>query len=140
MTIRTLFHKYREFILYVSWGVLTTVVNYSVFYLCNPLLDDHYIAINVLAWVVSALFAFWSNKTFVFESKSWKPAVALPELGMFMGARLFSLGLETLLLWLCVENELLSVQIAKLLASVLVVILNYVFSKVFIFHKENQHG
>lgn len=139
MTIRTIYEKYREFILYVLWGTLTTVVNYSVFYLCGPLLDAHYIAVNVLAWVTSALFAFWSNKTFVFESKSWKPAVALPELGMFMGARLFSLSLETLLLWLCVENNLLSVRVAKIIASILVVILNYVFSKVFIFHKERSH-
>jgi len=140
MTIRTIYQRYREFILYVLWGTLTTVVNYSIFYLCGPLLENHYIAVNVLAWIISALFAFWTNKTFVFESKSWKMAVALPELGMFMGARLFSLGLETLLLWLCVESALLSVHIAKLLASILVVILNYVFSKVFIFHKENHHG
>ena len=135
MTIRSLLSKYKELILYGLWGVATTIVNFGVFFLCTRVWDIHYVIANVLAWTIAVLFAFWSNKCFVFESKSWAPRIAVPEFLKFTGARFFSGLLETGLLWLCVELLHFHDGVTKVAVSVLVVIANYIFSKLFIFHK-----
>lgn len=140
MTIRNLITKYKELILYIFWGAATTAVNYCAYFLCTRLGQMHYIAANVLAWLVAVLFAFWSNKCFVFKSTSWAPRFVLPELYKFTGARVFSGLLETGILWLGVDVLHFHDGITKLLVSVLVVILNYVFSKLFIFHRGNENG
>lgn len=140
MTIRTLYSKYRQLLLYVFWGAATTAVNYATYYLLRQI-DGLYILLSgAFAWLASVLFAFWSNKSFVFESKSWAPRVALPELWKFMEARLFSGALETFILWLCVEQLALPEGLTKVGASVLVVILNYVFSKLLIFPGGAKNG
>lgn len=138
--IRDLLIKYKELILYVFWGAATTAVNFIAYFLCTKVFHMHYVAANVLAWLVAVLFAFWSNKSFVFESKSWAPKVVIPELCKFTGARVFSGALETGLLWLCVDLLHFPDDIIKILAGILVIILNYIFSKLFIFRKGEQHG
>lgn len=140
MTIRGLFNKYKELILYMLWGSATTAVNYGAYFLFTRLGQMHYIAANALAWLVAVLFAFWSNKCFVFESKSWAPQIAVPEFIKFTGARLFSGVLETGILWLCVDQWHFHDGLTKLFASVVVIILNYVFSKLFIFRGGHENG
>ena len=119
----------RETILYVVFGVLTTAVNYAVYYFCRFLDVDYRIA-NVIAWIFAVLF--------VFESKSWKPAVALRELALFAGARIFSLLIEEGFLLFTVEVLHGNDRIMKLIAAVFVVIINYFFSKFFIFKKDGK--
>ena len=140
MKIRSLLAKYKELILYGLWGAATTVVNFGVYFLCTRIWSIHLVASNMLAWVAAVLFAFWSNKCFVFESKSWAPQVALPEFFKFTGARFFSGLLETWLLWLCVEQLHFHDGVTKVLVSILVVLLNYIFSKLFIFRGGNKNG
>lgn len=140
MTIRGLFYKYKELVLYMLWGAATTAVNYSAYFLCTRLGQMHYIAANTLAWLAAVLFAFWSNKRFVFESKCWALRVAVPEFCKFTGARLLSGVLETGILWLCVDQWHFHDGLTKLLASVLVIILNYIFSKLFIFRRGQENG
>ncbi|MBQ3252319.1 MAG: GtrA family protein [Oscillospiraceae bacterium] len=135
MKIRSLFYKYKEWILYLFWGFATTAVNYIVYFLCTRLGKFHYIPANILAWLWAVLFAFWSNKSFVFRSQSWQPNVVIPELCKFTGARILSGVLETGILWLCVDRMHLYDGLVKLLAGILVIILNYIFSKCFIFRK-----
>lgn len=135
MTFYARFRKYKEPLLYIIWGAATTAVNYCAYFLSTRLGQIHYIAANVLAWAVAVLFAFWANKCFVFESKSWKPAIAIPEFCKFTGARVFSGLLETGILWLGVDLLHFSDDVMKVLVSVLVVLLNYVFSKLFIFRR-----
>lgn len=140
MTIRKLVSKYKEPILYMVWGAATTAVNYGAYFLCTRLAQIHYVAANALAWLAAVLFAFCSNKYFVFASKSWAPRIAIPEFLKFTGARLFSGALETGILWLCVEQYHFPDGLTKLLAGVLVIIFNYVCSKFFIFAGRNQNG
>ena len=135
MTLRDMFYKYKEQILYLFWGAATTGVNYCVYFLCTRLFFLDIIPADALAWLCSVLFAFWTNKCFVFASKSWKPASAFPEFYRFAGARVFSGLLEMGILWLCVEVLHLHDGVVKLFASVLVVIANYIFSKLFVFRK-----
>ena len=140
----------RETILYLIFGVLTTVLNLAVFWLMNKAVGEALALVNnAVAFVVAVAFAYVTNKLFVFESKSWDSATLLKEIPAFVGARLFSFGLEELLLWLA--KDVLAVgkyslailgltigglMIAKILISVIVVILNYIFSKFFIFKKK----
>lgn len=152
--MKKLFHKLfnRETISYLFFGVLTTLVNLAVFWVLNKLLgEDLALFNNAVAFVAAVIFAYITNKLFVFESKSWSPETLRKEIPSFIGARLFSFGLEELLLWISKDVIQVSrfsvtglglviggLMIAKLLISVLVVILNYVFSKLFIFKQKKD--
>ena len=135
-TLRTLLQKHREIVSYVFWGVMTTAVNYVTYLLLTKGFHVYYLTSNVIAWTVSVLFAYFVNKLFVFQSRDWAWRVALRELWQMVASRIFSLGLETGILWLFVEKLLLNEFIVKLAANVLVVIVNYVLSKFIIFNKK----
>ena len=135
--IRPLLHKYRELISYVFWGVATTVVNYVTYFLLTKGLQVHYLTSNIIAWMVSVLFAYFVNKLFVFQSKTWVWRVALRELWQMTASRLFTLGLESAILWIFVDMLHYSDTIVKLAANVVVAATNYVLSK-FIIFKKNQ--
>lgn len=159
--------KFKEILLYLVFGVLTTVVNLVVFKCFEHL--THVLIVNVIAWVVSVAFAFFTNKLFVFESKSWKGNVVVKEAVSFTGARLFSLGVEELGIFLmitvfklttvlghfatwCLDltkivkitmpdflyEKLDGTMMVKLILAVIVVIMNYVFSKLIIFKKKDE--
>ena len=140
MNIRSLVSKYKEPLSYLFWGAATTAVNYGMYFLCTDVGNIHYVQSNITAWVVAVLFAFVVNKHFVFDSKSWEQAVVLSELWKFAGARVVSGVLETGLLWFCVDLLHLPDGTIKILVSVLVVILNYIFSKLYIFRRRNENG
>lgn len=133
--IRPLLHKYRELISYVFWGTATTVVNYVTYFLLTGVFQIYYLTSNIIAWTVSVLFAYFVNKLFVFQSKTWAWRVALRELWQTMASRLLTLGLETGILWISVDMLHQSDTITKLAASVVVVVTNYVLSKFIIFKK-----
>lgn len=150
--IKSLLIKYREAILYVVFGGLTTVVNFIVLKVCNMAVGEKYYLIsNVAAWLAAVIFAYVTNKLFVFESRSWSVRVLLHEIPSFAGARVLSLGLEELGLWLLVDIarmdsvswhvlsfDIGGIMIAKLILAVVVVILNYIFSKLVIFKKNRS--
>lgn len=143
----------RETILYLIFGVLTTVVNYVVFFLCyNVLLGGKgSIYANVLSFVIAVVFAFFANKLFVFESKRWSISVLKKEIPSFFLARIGSFFIEEL--GLLIAEELLKlnqfeivkignavidgVAIVKVALAVIVVLLNYVFCKLFVFKSIN---
>ena len=135
-TLRALLQKHREIVSYIFWGVMTTAVNYAAYFLLRNVFLVPLVAGNAAAWAVSVLFAYFVNKLFVFRSKDWAWRVALRELWQMVASRIFSLGLETGILWLFVEKLLLNEFIVKLAANVLVVIVNYVLSKFIIFNKK----
>lgn len=124
----------KETISYLIFGVLTTIINYAVFEICR-FAGIHYLIGTVIAWALAVMFAYITNKLFVFESKSWKKEVVVKELTSFVACRiasgLFDLGFMALAVELLSMNE----SIAKLAANVFVVAANYVFSKLFIFKK-----
>lgn len=137
-SIRALLRRYRELISYVFWGGMTTAVNYIVYFLLTKGLNIYYLTSNVAAWAVSVLFAYFVNKIFVFQSRDWNWRVALRELWQMVAARLFSLGLEMVILWLFVDMLHFSDSIIKIAAGVMVVVVNYVLSKCIIFKKSTN--
>ena len=150
--IKALFIKYKELIRYAVFGVLTTAVNLVVFRLFNVLLGtDRYLISNVIAWVAAVIFAYITNKLWVFESKSWAPKVLIKEILSFFAARVLSFLIEEAGLYVFVDllgfRDLslrifgLTVggaMIAKIILAVIVVILNYLFSKLFIFRSARK--
>lgn len=148
--IKALLHdkeKMRELIVYVFFGVLTTLVNWVIYTLLTAALgmtgfpegSASYVLIgnvsNAAAWIISVLFAFFTNKRYVFRSKKTRENGAWQEFGLFVSARvlsylIFDLGLYTLCLFF------LPHQVDKILMNVLVVIFNYLASKLVIFKKK----
>ncbi len=141
--------KHREGILYLLFGGLTTLVNFAAFILCGILLGEAlYLVSNVLSWVVAVAFAFVVNKLIVFRARDAQKCTLIREITEFVGARVLSLGIEELGLFFLVdvlplggfETTLIGIRVtgtlvAKLILAVIVVILNYFFSKFIIFKK-----
>lgn len=134
--VKSLYHKYYDLILYLVFGVLTTGVNYIVYLPCYNLLGLSASVSNAIAWVVSVAFAFVTNKPFVFRSYDWSAKVVLPELVKFLGCRIGSGVLETAILFVTVDLLKWDGNLWKIVTSVLVVILNYVGSKLLVFRKK----
>lgn len=133
--LKALFVKYYDILVYLVFGVLTTVVNYLVYLPCYNLLGLSSSVSNVIAWATAVAFAFLTNKPFVFRSHDWSAKTVLPELARFIGTRLGSGGLETLILFVFVDMLGMNGNVWKLITSVLVVVLNYVGSKLLVFRK-----
>ena len=134
--IKELYNKYKEILMYLIFGVLTTVVNIVSYFLLARILHIDTVVSTVIALILSILFAYITNKLFVFESKSWEPAIVFKEVISFGAARIISLLFETGFLALTVEIIGVPELIAKVIAAVFVVIINYVASKLFIFKKK----
>lgn len=134
--------KCKEPIAYIVFGVLTTVVNIVVYFLLADLLEIHYMIANVIAWIASVLFAFVTNKLFVFESKSWRGKTALVEMGNFFLARAATGVLDMVLMWLLVDVVRIETivvsgeMLAKVVVNVLVIVINYAASKLWIFRRK----
>jgi len=133
--LRTLIEKYQDILSYLFFGVLTTVVNYVVYLPCYNLLGISAAVSNVIAWAVAVAFAYLTNKPFVFKSYDWSAKTVLPELTKFVGSRIASGALETGIIFLTVDCLLWNGNVMKLITSILVVILNYVASKLLVFRK-----
>ena len=133
--IKELFVKYYDILVYLVFGVLTTVVNYLVYLPCYNLLGLSSSVSNVIAWAVAVAFAYVTNKPFVFHSHDWSRKTVIPELSKFIGTRLGSGGLETVILLIAVDWFGMNGNLWKIVTSVLVVIINYVGSKLLVFRK-----
>jgi len=134
--LKRLFTKYQELIVYLVFGVLTTVVNYLVYLPCYNWWGLNASVSNVIAWVVAVAFAFVTNKPFVFRSYDWSYKVVVPELTKFIATRVGSGALETVILFLTVDLAGMNGNVWKLVTSVLVVVLNYIGSKLLVFRNK----
>ena len=135
-----LYKQYKEIINYLIVGVLTTVVSLGVYYACVLTFLDPENAIqlqvaNIISWVAAVTFAYFTNRKFVFESKN--PDM-LKEASAFVGARVATLLMDMLCMFIMVTCMGWSDKIAKLVVQVIVTVANYVFSKIFVFRKKDK--
>lgn len=133
--MKKLLQKYGDIISYLFFGGLTTVVNYLIYVPCVEWLHWSAGVSNIAAWVVAVAFAFLTNKPFVFKSHDWSWKVTWPELTKFVGCRVASGVLETVIISVTVDFLLWNSIIMKLITSVIVIILNYIGSKLLVFRK-----
>lgn len=145
--MKNLILKYKEIIMYLIMGGLTTLVSwgtYMLFVWILPIYNEDFLILtaNTLSWVFAMTFAYITNKIWVFESKSWERHFLMKEFGMFASARLLTGIFEVIavpgLVWLGCNQTIFGVEgmLSKVIVSIIVVLLNYVFSKLFIFRKQ----
>ena len=127
--------------MYLIFGVSTTLINWIVYTLLVSAANMSVTLSNGIAWVAAVSFAYVTNKLYVFESKSWKASVVAKEAVSFFGARVasgvFEIFLPALLIKIGLDQNFFGIEgfAAKLVVSVLVIVLNYIFSKLFVFKK-----
>lgn len=123
-------HNIKEIIAYLVFGVLTTAVNIIVYIIMTDCFHIQYLVSNAVAWVLSVLFAFITNRKYVFRSDS---AEKTKELGRFFSSRLATLALDMAIMWLLVDLLTADNLTAKVIANVVVIIANYILSKFLVF-------
>lgn len=133
---KQLWETHKELILYVFFGGCTTLINIVSYFACRQVLCMPIVPADVIAWLVSVIFAYVTNKLFVFESKSWRPRLVLKESVEFLAARVFSLGVDVVMLYITVTILDFWELPMKVLANVVVIVINYIFSKWIIFRKD----
>ena len=134
-TIKKLILKYWDILSYLFFGGLTTLVNFLVYYPCYNWLEMSATVSNVIAWALAVAFAYLTNKPFVFQSHDWSWKCVGPELTKFVGCRIGSGLLETAAIFLTVDLLHWNGNVMKLVLAVVVVILNYIGSKLLVFKK-----
>ncbi|MGR3741123.1 GtrA family protein [Companilactobacillus sp. DQM5] len=134
--MKDIYIKYKELINYIIFGVATTAVNYIVYAVFTIVLPLNYQVANLIAWFLSVLFAYITNKYYVFNSRSWDISRIFKELISFFAARVFSLGVEAVILYVGITLMSGNSLIVKLIDNVIIVIINYIFSKLFIFKQK----
>lgn len=130
---KTRWAAYEEGLLYLIFGVLTTVVDFVIYLMMTDVLLVNYLIGNVVAFFGAVLFAFVTNKIYVFKSHDFTGRKVLYEMATFVGARIFSLGLNLAVLYVFVDWFAMNDVVVKVMASVLVVLMNYIISKWLVF-------
>lgn len=138
--MKNLYKKYHQWVDYIFVGVLTTIVNFAVFFLFDTVIGISYLIANALSIIVAILFAFYMNKKFVFKSNSADFKGLLKEFALFAGFRLSSGLYDMLSMWVLVAFFHLNTNVSKILTEVVVVLLNYAFSKFIVFRKRNPNA
>ncbi len=142
--LTALYKKYRELIVYFITGVLTTLVNWVAYAVCVETFLWSVAVSNAVAWVVAVIFAYVTNKLWVFRSFNWEIRFVLREAFLFVSARIltgiFEIVSVPLLVNLGLNQPFFGVKgmWAKILVSVIVMVLNYVFSKLIVFRRKDE--
>lgn len=132
-----LFTKYKETIYYLVFGVLSTIVNIAVYILCTRTLNIDFIISNWIAWIAAVIFAYITNKFWVFESKKIQIKFLIKEFLSFVSCRIVSGIIEMFLMYVMISILSINDFVVKITTNIVVVILNFIFSKLIIF-KEKQ--
>ena len=135
--IKELYFKYKEIINYLFFGVLATFVSFATYFIFAKVFKIEEVTSNVISWICAVLFAYFTNKMFVFESKTSEKKELFKEMGKFFLARIISgitcdVGTFALMVKVFHINDIIS----KFVTQVMVVIVNYLFSKLIIFKKK----
>ena len=138
--VKELYLKYKEIISYLIFGVLTTVVSLAVYYMSvftflNPDVPVQLQIANILSWIAGVTFAYFTNRKYVFESKNENK---LQEATKFVSSRITTLLLDMFIMWLGVTILCFNDKLIKIISQVLVIVGNYILSKLFVFTKNNN--
>lgn len=128
----------RELTLYGICGALSTILDVGLFWIFANIFDFHYLVANAIAWILAIIFSFLANKYFVFESKSFKRDVWVKEAAEFFCARGLACGIDMGGMYILVSVLDINKNYAKLIVTLVVIIINYIISKFWIFKKKEQ--
>ncbi|HBF8686586.1 TPA: GtrA family protein [Clostridioides difficile] len=127
--------KHRETILYLFFGAFTTLVNIVSYLFFTRVILFNFMVANALAWILAVLFAYVTNKFFVFESKKVEIRFLFKEFLSFISFRLISGIIEMVVVYIMINLLFINDVIVKVFTNIIVIILNYLFSKMIIFKK-----
>lgn len=127
----------REVFMYLLFGGLTTLINIVVFYLCT-LINFSTAISTTIAFIASVIFAYVTNRKWVFESKASKPAEIFSEMWKFFSVRIFTYFADLGLMILTVDVLKFNKLVCKIAVNVLVIVLNYIASKLIVFKKSGK--
>lgn len=130
--------KIKEIFLYIFFGGLTTVVNFVAYFIARDIFNTELIISNTISWIAAVLFAFFTNKIWVFKSKTTGLIELFTELSKFIFYRLLSFGIDMFCMLFFVKVLHFDDFIAKLFTQIFIVIANYIFSKLFIFKSKKE--
>lgn len=137
--LKKFFINNKQSIMYLIFGVVTTVVNVVVYYISYNLLSIPNVISTIIAWIVAVIIAYFTNKLWVFESKSFALSVVLKEFISFFSCRFLTGAMDVGIMWFGVDFLSFNSTIIKILANIIVIIANYTVSKLFIFNKKSNH-
>lgn len=131
--MKNMLEKYKSILMYLFFGICTTVINIVTYWMFYISLDFPNVLSTIFSWIISVLFAYITNKLWVFESRSFGKKVLVREIATFFGARFISGIIDLAVMFLFVDMLLFPAMIIKFISNIFVVIFNYVASKVVIF-------
>ena len=137
--LKALAEKYRSQILYVVFGAMTTLINMAAYWLFYNTLGVPNVPSTVIAWLLAVSFAFITNKLWVFGSRSFDAKTLRHEIPSFFGARLLTGLLDVLIMYVTVDVLGWNARAWKLVSNVIVIVLNYIASKLLIFRKKEEN-
>lgn len=133
--MKELIEKYKSLILYLFFGVCTTLINIITYYISAYIFNLSTLISSVLAWILAVVAAYITNKIWVFECKSKEIKVLIKEIISFFICRVFTGIMDIVIMVICVDILHFNDMIIKILSNILVVVLNYVASKLIVFSK-----
>ena len=136
--IADLYRVHKEGMRYLIFGALTTLVNIIAYALLYYVIHISNATSNVIAWILGATFAYVTNKLYVFDSKVNKGKELLKEILYFYGCRLLTLAIDEVIMIITVDKWAWNALLMKILANIIVIILNFIFSKILIFKNSNN--
>ena len=131
--VKKIMKQYKEPILYLVFGGLACIVSVSSYVICEQYIGINELIANVISWVLAVLFAYFTNRTWVFESRVSGIGERVKEMISFFGGRVFTLVVEELIIFIFNTNMGYNSTGVKIVAQVVVILLNYVISKLFVF-------
>lgn len=126
-----LYKKYEEIINYLIFGVLTTLVSIISYFIFSKIFGVYYLISNIISWILSVLFAYITNKLYVFKSNN----KIIKELINFFSSRIFTFIVDMMMMYILVSILKLDDMLVKIIVQIIVIVLNYVLSKLFVFKK-----
>jgi len=126
-----------ELVKYGICGALSTILDIGIFWFLANILNFYYLIANAIAWIVALIFSFLVNKYYVFGSKSFKKKVWIKEAAEFFGARGMACGIDMGGMYFLVSGLDINKNNAKVSITVVVIVVNYILSKFWIFKKKN---
>lgn len=133
-----LFEKYKSIIMYLIFGILTTLVNVILYYVFARILNCSTLLATAIAWVGAVLFAYFTNRTWVFESHVNGTKEIIREMISFFACRLLTGFLDVAMMYIFVDVFKFNDMVIKLGSNIIVIILNYIASKLIIFRKKEN--
>ncbi len=133
--LRIFYKRHKGILLFLLLGIVTTVVNYAVYLPLYNYIGMTATVSNCIAWVAAVTVSFLTNKPFVFESYDWSAKTVVPELVKYVGCRIGTGVAETAAIFIAVDLLGMDGNIIKLITSIMVIVLNYMGTKLFVFRR-----